>query len=225
MKIQVKISLIVITLAFINSTILFAQNQHFYLGPRIGIGESVVEFEAHEGERGGLALAAGLTTAYQFNPYIGITSDLLLVSKGGKFIGEINSIEANENRTYTYFDKYRIYAAELPVALKLSLPVSERFTLKAYGGPSFQFQLYGTESREFADRNYQIENSYVNRKLRTLNPLEYGLIYGGGFEMRSKENQLFFLDIRTNTSLSEIGVIQSKRAKTAYYMLSVGCLF
>ncbi len=226
MKTNTKKILAVIGITLINLATVFAQNNQFYVGSRFGIGESTLDFKDATRERSKLLIAGGISTAFQFNRFVGVTSDFMFVSKGGKYNGQIVAPDFfGQDRVYTYHDQYDIYSAEIPLALKLTFPVGNNFAFKAYGGPSFQFQLLGAETRNYDDPDFHNDNGYSHRKLNDLQTMETGLVYGLGFEVNSVQDQTFFLDFRLNQSLSNMGLIQSQEVKSSYYMLSIGYLF
>ncbi|MES2800626.1 MAG: porin family protein [Bacteroidota bacterium] len=203
-----------------------AQEKQLLVGARFGVGESKINFEGLSGEKSKIAFTGGVSTTYHFNRFFGVGADFMAAAKGGRYRGytERQDVLGNTIR-YNYRDQYDIYTFEIPLTAKLRIPLNETFALKAFAGPNFQFSLYGTESRQYDDANYNEDYGYSRRKLNDLNTLELGVQYGAGLEVKSINQQALFIDFRMNESLSDLGTIQDRKVISNNYLISIGYLF
>lgn len=226
MKKTIKHIYVIGLLVFSVNNYIHAQEKHLLIGSRIGIGESMIEFEDLYDEKSRIALTAGISTNYHFNRFIGLGADFMLTTKGGKYTNYTSRQDIfGNNVQYNYRDQYDIYTFDIPLSAKLRIPLSETFAIKAFAGPNFQFTLLGNETRTYDDRDFQTNNGYTDRKLKDLNTMEYGLQYGLGLEVGNVNQQTFFIDFRVNESLTELGKIQGLSAKSSNYLISIGYLF
>ena len=204
----------------------YNQTKGFHYGARVGLGEGIIDVNGKSTENSKLAMMIGGTSVYQFNRFFGLSADFLLTSKGGKLSGTTQQADFFGNqREYKYEDNFNVYSGELPVMFKMNLPLGEDISIRSYAGPSMQFLLLGVQSREYEDPNFNNENGYNGQKMSSLKTVEYGFVYGAGLEVLAKDSRTFFLDFRVNQSLSELGKIDNEKAKSSYYMISIGYLF
>lgn len=204
----------------------FAQDRRLAVGSRFGIGESKIDLSGSSDEKSKIAFTAGISSAYHFNRFLGVGADFMFTSRGGNYFSYSSEqdVFGNEVR-YDYKDQYNIYSLDVPLALKLRLPLSDNFALKAFAGPNFQFTLLGNETRRYSDPEYDADNGYFNRQLQELNAMEYAFQYGLGLEVGGGNAQTFFMDFRVNQSLSNLGKIQGQNASSSNYLISIGYLF
>ncbi|MFT6947326.1 MAG: hypothetical protein ACJARP_001750 [Vicingaceae bacterium] len=203
-----------------------AQEGEFKYGTRIGLGESQLNFSDISGESNKLALSIGIASTYQFNDIIGVSADFLFTSKGGKRDGvETTSSALGFNQEYEYTDKYRLFYAELPLALTLRVPLKENFYLRGFGGPSINFKVLGTEDRLFEDDNFNDRDGYSNRNLEDLETVDYSYFYGLGVEVVGNDDRSYLLDFRLNQALGTAGEINNTEVENSYFLISASCLF
>jgi hypothetical protein len=205
---------------------MLVQENAFSIGPRVGVGESIIHLKDQPGEKTKTAFTTGIATTYQFNRILGISTDLMFNSKGGRASGSVVTDGFFGRNTYFYEDEYKIYTAEIPIALKVNVPVGDHAAIKVFAGPNLQFQLSGSnETRIYSDADFQESNGYSERKLTGLNTLENAFQYGLGLELNPHDSQTVFFDIRANESISSLGTINGRKATSSYYMISLGYLF
>lgn len=204
---------------------LTSQENGFSIGPRVGIGESIIHLEDQAGEKTRAAFTAGIATTYQFNRILGLSTDLMFNSKGGRADGFVVTDGFFGRDTYFYEDEYTIYSAEIPIALKVNIPMGDHSAIRVFAGPNLQFQLSGNETRTYEDADFQSDNGYRERKITGLSTLENAFQYGLGLELSPRDSQVFFFDLRANESISSLGTINGKKATSSFYMISLGYLF
>lgn len=227
MKTHKVTTILAFTLSFVFLTTLKteAQEKGFHYGARFGIGESNLNIEGITTEKGKLALSGGAATSYQFGEIFGITADFLFTSKGATAEGTTQEETLFGTQTYKYTDKYNLFYAELPITGKLSIPIGDDFFLKAYSGPSMNFNLLALESRIYDNTDYHQDNGYFDREMKDLETIEYALIYGVGVDIISKDDRIFFLDVRSSGALTPVGNINGRSAKSNYFLISAGYMF
>lgn len=204
----------------------YAQEKGFRYGGRIGLGEGIIHLNGETTESSKLALSIGGTSVYQFNRFLGLSADFILTSKGGKSMGITQGFDFfGASREYKYQENFNIFSGEIPLMFKFNIPLGEDISIRSYIGPSMQFQFLGLQSRTYEDPNFNSENGYIDQKISSLETVEYGMIYGAGLEVKALDSRVFFLDFRMNKSISTLGMINDEKAKSSYYMVSVGYLF
>lgn len=202
-----------------------AQPKGFYYYSRIGLGVSSFDNSSINNQTGKLALNVGIAGNYQFSDYLGIIAEANFSSKGSKIRGE-------EPATFTtpakaYEDIYRMFYAEIPVMLKASIPLSDAFYLKGFGGISTNFNLLGTYSRDYDNANDQ---DLLDQKINGITLLENSLVYGIGFEVKDKSDHLYSIDFRQNTAINSFGDIKNSQNSVIsgynkYYTIGFGYSF
>jgi len=216
--------IVIILISSIN--MLQAQDGEFKYGTRIGLGESQLNFTNISGESNKLALSIGITSAYQFNKILGVSADFLFTSKGGKRDGiETTSNSLGFNQEYEFEDKYRLFYAELPLALTLRVPLKDNFYLRGFAGPSINFKLFATESRLYEDESFNEKNGYSNRSIEALETVDYSYFYGIGVEIIGSDERSYLLDFRLSEPLGSAGEIGNVQVENSYFLISAGCLF
>ena len=203
-----------------------AQEGEFKYGTRIGLGESQLKFSGISGVSNKLALSIGIASGYQFNDIIGVSADFLFTSKGGKREGiHTTTGTLGMKQEYVYDDKYRLFYAELPLALTLRVPLKENFYLRGFAGPSINFKILGTESRAYENENFDEKNGYFNRDLEDLETIDYAYFYGLGVEIIASDDRSYFLDFRLNEPISTAGQINNIEVENKYFLISASCMF
>lgn len=226
MKTRFFIEFAIVGCMVLSTTITLAQQEGFHFGSRFGIGESTLKVDQTSGEKSKLALSLGATSTYQFNRYLGLSADFAVTSIGGRYNGmEQETDFVGMTADYPYQDKFNVFQGELPITMKLSIPLGSDLAFRIFVGPSMHFHFIGLQSREYSDENRQAEKGYYDQRMKNLETINYGMVYGLGLEVDAFDDRLFFLDFRTNQPLTEIGKIYEKRALSNYYMVSIGYLF
>ncbi len=177
-----------------------AQDKGFSIGPRLGIGVSNFTGTSNITVEQKIGANIGLAANYQFFKFFGVGAEGLISFKGAKTTTVIpgNFI----NQTEKVEDRYRLYYIDVPVYAKVSLPLGP-FHIKAFAGPSFNFNLDARQDREF-ERN--TDNNFSNRKINGVNALDLGSVIGFGFDVESS-GQLYQIDFRLSNSFGSAGKI------------------
>lgn len=201
-----------------------AQKNDLKFGTRVTLGQSELMGDQFQNKNAGLYIGMGGTANYQFNRMFGLMGDLMIVKKSayirdnesGGFIGNPNN--------YEYSDRYNFYQLEVPMMAKLRLG-GEHFGFRLFAGPSFGFNLLSTQSRVYDNREYDEQYGYRSEPINNMNVLEKGMVYGLGIEILSKQNELFFVDLRNSHSLTPLGRVNDNDIRINNFALSLGWLF
>lgn len=212
--------MVLLNVSFIN-----AQPKGFYYYSRAGLGVSNFRNSSLNNQTGKLALNIGIAGNYQFNDYFGLIAEGNFSSKGSKITGE-------EPATFTspakgYEDIYRLFYIEIPIMAKVSLPVTESFFLKGFGGFSTNFNLLGTYSRNYNDPN---EQDMLDQQINGITLLENSIVLGLGIEIKDKNEHLYSLDFRNNNGINSFGNIRNSQNNpisgyNSYYTIGIGYSF
>jgi hypothetical protein len=200
-----------------------AQSAGFRYGVRFGIGQANISGAGIGNQTGKLALNAGLTSSFQFNKHLGLNADFLFVSKGSRASGT-TSTGGLFPSNYKYEESYKLYYFEIPVMAKLSIGFSN-LHLKAFAGPSINFNLKGTQTRTYEDQNFNNNSGFSDRKIPGLQLMEFAGVAGAGFDVEMGNKQILFLDARYNWALNSFGVINGNNAYNNYFSVGVGYLY
>lgn len=210
--------------------IFFTQNSFgqitdgFHYGIRVGIGESNLKINNTAGLDSKLLLTGGLSANYQFNRFLGLSADFLVTGKGGVRYGTTRVNTAIGSRYYDYTETYRLNYVDIPLMLKLSLPLGGEFSIRAYTGPSINFFFSGWENRVYDENDYNQDNGYYNREITTMNVADGGWVFGAGIDINTQNGNTYILDLRSSIGSSPAGRINSNYAYNSYYMISVAYL-
>ncbi|MBU2020310.1 MAG: PorT family protein [Bacteroidetes bacterium] len=217
---------LVITTAIIGLQKVNAQiDKGFHHGIRLGIGESIVDFQDKSGENTLLMYTGGLSTNYQFNRFIGLSADFLITARGGRRDGYYTDNSLIGKKDFYFTDTYRLNYVDIPLMAKLSLPIGSGFAFRAYTGPSLNFLFSGYETREYEDPNYDENNGYKSRELKKLNVADGGWVFGVGTDVLTGDGGAFVLDLRATLGTQTAGTIQSTSVINNSYMISFAYLF
>ncbi len=227
------VALLIMILTNINSS--YAQEQKeqiksndiegFHLGGRFGLGESTINCDGLPNAVPKLAIIGGIASNYQFNKYLGINVGLLLSSLGAKNQGQdtkTNVFGAEVN--YRYKERFDLLYAEVPLTGQLTFWINN-FFIKGYTGPGMNFKLLASQTKQYDDSDYNNQNGYMGKDIFDANNITYSMIYGFGIGAADKQNRIFFLDFRSNRSLTSLGKINNANAFSNYYCISAGYLF
>ncbi|MCT4560913.1 MAG: PorT family protein [Crocinitomicaceae bacterium] len=218
------------TLVATSFLLLFASNSQsqitdgFHYGIRLGIGESYLFVNNTNGLDSRLLLSGGLSANYQFNRFLGLSTDFLVTGKGGKRYGSTRVNTTLGARDYAYTDSYRLNYVEIPLMLKLSLPLGGEFALHAYTGPSLNFFFSGWQNRVYDNNDYNESNGFYNREVNTMNAADGSWVLGAGIDINTDNGDTYILDFRSSIGASPAGRLYSNYATNTYYMISVAYL-
>ncbi len=202
----------------------YAQDGGFYYGTRLALGESNLESKGIDNSQSKLFWQLGAASAFQLTNNIGITADFLLTGKGAKGNGSVENGGITGPSEYTYDEDISLINGEVPLALKLSYPVGGLY-LKAYAGPSINFNFVGTHSRTYDNEGYNNNNGFNNSKIKTLETMSTSFVYGAGVDVKAGNNRLFFLDVRLSQSMADIGTINGEGIQSSFVALTAGYMF
>lgn len=203
----------------------YAQPAGFKYYTRGGIGASAFRSSNIANQTDKLSFNIGMAGQYQFNNYVGLIVEGNFVSKGSKIIGEEPATFTSAAKSYE--DVYRMFYAEIPVMINLSLPVNDVFYLRAFSGLSNNFNLLGTYSRDYDDANNQ---DLLDQKINGIRLIENSFVYGFGISIVDKDDHLYNLDFRINDAINSFGDIKNSQntvisGYNKYYTIGIGYSF
>jgi len=208
------------------SVLLHAQVQGFHIGGRLGLGESMMTGSGLQNAKPRLALSGGIATNYQFNKWLGVNADFLLSSLGARASGTTRdkSIIGTDDY-YSYNERYNLVNAEVPVTAQINIWLNEDLFLKGYAGPAVNFNLMATQTRQYDNDTYNNEHGYINSRWDQVNNIYWSGVYGVGLGALSKDDRIFFIDLRLNKGITPLGTISGYNTYLNYYCLSAGYVF
>ncbi len=203
----------------------YSQPKGFKYYTRGGIGASTFRSSNIANQSDKLSFNIGMAASYQFTNNIGLLVEGNFVSKGSKINGEEPATFTSAAKSYE--DVYRMFYAEIPVMLNLSLPVNDVFYLRAFSGISNNFNLLGTYSRDYNDANNQ---DLLDQKINGIRLLENSIVYGLGVSIADKDDHLYSLDFRVNDAINSFGDIKNSQntvisGYNKYYTIGIGYSF
>jgi hypothetical protein len=212
--------LIVVLLPFTT----FAQSKGLRLGVLFGVGKAKVENEDFLNQSGKIALGGGLGMTYQLTKNIGVYGNLLFTSKGTKSTGTEMFSGPSGQINYSYWKGLSFYAVEIPLMPKLSVRLN-RFHLKAFAGPSINFNIHTNEEKIYDDINFDKDQGYKDQKV-DVPLLEYSVVWGGGLDAEVSEKDILFVEFRKQEDLNmnAINIVNNNHYYNEYYMISIGYL-
>ena len=216
------IFLTIALLSFFHSS--YSQSPGLAIGGHFGIGQAKIAKANVTNQTGRLALQGGLALNYQFINNFGLYGNILFSGKGSRASGTDVQSTFFGNKEFPFEEKYNLYYIEIPVMAKLSVGINN-FHLKAFAGPSVNFNVKGTQSKIYEDKDYNQENGYEDREIQGLNLMEYSFCYGGGIDVVIAEQSIFFLEARNNIGLNTFGKINNLDAFNQYFGLGFGILY
>lgn len=197
----------------------------FHHGFRVGIGESILRVDQTTGENSKLFLTGGLSTNYQFNRFIGLSADFLVAGKGGTINGVTTESGTFGSRSYTFTDEFKLNYVDIPLMAKLSIPLGDEFSLRAYTGPSFNFLISAYQTREYDDPSYNDGHGFRNNELKSINTADNSWIFGVGIDVNTGDGGCFILDLRSSSPTGTVGRIYDRSATSGFYCISLGYVF
>lgn len=149
---------------------------------------------------------------YRINDLISIQPEILVTQK------KATSTKDVEGGTWTY--KVDVWYLEIPVLVKVAIPIESRIKPSVFGGPAVALKLSGKGESEFTKG--------VKKKDRVVGGLEsydFGIILGAGaeFTLGFFPKGKFSADIRYNLGLTEINTEKDMKTRVISFML--GCSF
>ncbi len=149
------------------------------------------------------AVSAGIITTYKINNFLSFQPEFLYFQKGGEYevgvpipIPDIE-IKVNDTRRLNYF--------EVPLLLKLSIPLSTSIRPTFLLGPSLGFNLTANLRSMVRVKVTNLQLSFLEKKdiRKEANDLEWSLIIGGGLDFQLPRgkiiiDQRFFFGLNAN---------------------------
>lgn len=177
------------------SIISFAQ-KGFFAGGILGVGQSSFASASLDNQTNKLFLAGGIKGIYHFNNYIGIEADGLITSKGTKATGTAPAVVGSEN----FEERYDFVYAEVPLLAKIRFGKKD-FFIKAFAGPSFNFNIDSRYSIDYTNSNNKDVN---NADVTGVKVMETAFVYGAGIEINDSGTGLYSLGVRVSNGITEI---------------------
>lgn len=193
-----------------------AQSKGTRLGLMFGVGKAKVDNENFLNQSGKIALGGGFGLSYQLSENFGMYGNVLFTSKGTKSTG--TDISSGQ----TYWKGLSFYAIEIPVMPKLSVRLN-RFYLKAFAGPSVNFNIHTNEEKIYDDSHYNNEQGYKDQAV-DVPFLEYAVVWGGGIDAEISGKDILFVEFRKTEDLNmnAINIVNNNHYYNDYYLISVG---
>lgn len=212
--------LLLIIVLFLNITSLSAQDATFKYGPRFLIGSSNFDAGNLPGDFGKLMIAGGAQGVYSFNPYISLGAEGLLTVKGSR--GKTTETNSGPfGGSSTFIEKYQLIYAEIPIILKLSIPLGN-LNPKVFAGISNNFMIAAQYSKTYISGS----GSDDEKSVIGLNVFEQAIIIGAGFDIKTEQGD-YSIDFRLNKGLSTVGMLPGSASSVInnYYAIGVGAAF
>ena len=202
----------------------FSQTPGFRAGIHLGIGEARITKAGISNQTGKLSLQGGLAASYQFTKNIGLVNNILFTTKGSRTSGTETVSGFFGSQQYTYEEDFSLQYIEIPLMLKVSLGLGS-FHLKAFSGPSANFNISGNADRTYDDPEYNKDHGFTNKEITGLNLLEYTLVLGGGIDIELSDESVLYLELRESLALNSFGEINIKDAFNQYITAGIGFLY
>ncbi len=149
------------------------------------------------------AFSAGILSVYKINNFLSLQSELLYFQKGGEYGVDVSipipnvEIKVNDTRSLNYL--------EVPLLVKLSIPLSSTIQPTFLFGPSVGFNLTGNLKSRIRVKVADFQLSFLEKKdlKKEANNLEWSLVIGGGLDFplpkgRIIIDQRFFFGLNAN---------------------------
>lgn len=199
-----------------------AQSKGTRLGILFGAGKAKVDNENFLNQSGKLVLGGGFGISYQLAKNFGMYGNVLFTSKGTKSTGtEMSTGQIH----YSYWKGLSFYAIEIPVMPKLSIRLN-RFYLKAFAGPSINFNIHTNEEKVYDNSLYNEVHGYKDQKV-DVPLLEYAIVWGGGIDAEVSGKDILFVEFRKQEDLNmnAINIVNNNHYYNEYYLISIGYLY
>ncbi len=194
----------------------FAQSTGFRLGGRFGAGVSRytpvegISFQDGTAIEGGFALSVQPLRIFAVEAFPAVSMRKARAT-GMRTDG---TDPLGNPREYTFSDKYAVYSADIPVVAKLSLGFGGLRVI-GFAGPGIGFRMFGFQSREYNDVNYNAKYGYRNSAMKDLAASETFGVVGAGVQLEVGEG-VFGVDARFRMPFQPTGRIEEQdfRANT-----------
>jgi hypothetical protein len=202
----VKLRLLICFLFFTGFNV-FAQTPGFRFGPKFGAGTS--RFSMLPGMSAATAGQIGLLASRQVTPWFAIQFAPWtgMVSSNREGVLQDGATRMGTPQMYTFRDKYHVFSVGFPILAKFSVPVG-RFHLAAFAGPAVSFNMGGTYSKKYDDKDYNATNGYNGHEMKDLRQSMHSAIVGVGIELETAKG-IIGLDAQLNHFLSPMGRIEA----------------
>lgn len=204
---------------YLNSSFSIAQEEGFHYGGRALIGSGSFASGDLPGDFGGLVLGGGMQGFYQFKPFFGIGAEGVLVVKGSR--GKSTESSGPFGGSATYVEQYQILAVEVPILLKVNIPIGD-FSPKVFAGVGNNFLLGGIYTKTYTEGSGTDESLNISG----LPVIENSVLTGAGFDIQTDAG-IYSIDIRFNKGITPLGAMPGNASNplTNYYAISVGASF
>jgi hypothetical protein len=157
-----------------------------------------------------MGFAAGGFLTYRINKLISVQPEVLITQK------KANSEKDLEGGTWKY--KLDLWYLEIPVLVKVAIPVESSLNPSVFAGPVVALKLSGKGKSEFTE-------GVVDRVVGGLESYDFGVIFGAGveFTLGFFKKGKFTADVRYNLGLMKINT--EKDIKTRAFTFMLGYIF
>ncbi|MGB0166241.1 MAG: outer membrane beta-barrel protein [Luteibaculum sp.] len=167
-----------------------------------------------------LMFAGGFNANYFFGAgNIGLSTDVMLNFLGAKTEGTVEEQGTFGSNEYDYKDNFRFVRIELPLLVKLAIPVNEDFSFVGFAGPSFDFNLAGNQERTYEDNGGPNDFS---ESIDDLETISNSFKFGAGIMVTNAVGKIFMLDARWSRDLSSFTTGNTPDVKLGYFAFSIG---
>jgi hypothetical protein len=157
-----------------------------------------------------MGFSVGGFFTYRINKLISIQPEVLVTQK------KANSTSDIEGGTWTY--KLDLWYMEIPVLVKVAIPVKSSIKPSVFGGPCIALKLSGKAKSEFTE-------GVVDKSVGGLESYDFGIIFGAGaeFTLGFFQKGKFTADVQYNLGLTKINT--EKDIKTRAFTFMLGYIF
>ncbi len=157
-----------------------------------------------------MGFSVGGFLTYRINKLIAVQPEVLITQK------RANSEKDVEGGKWTY--KLDLWYLEVPVLVKVALPVQSNLNPSVFAGPVVALKLSGKGDSEFTE-------GVVDKVVGGLESYDFGVIFGAGveFTLGFFQKGKFTADVRYNLGLTKINT--EKDIKTRAFTFMLGYIF
>lgn len=157
-----------------------------------------------------MGFSVGGFLTYRINKLIAVQPEVLITQK------KANSEKDVEGGTWKY--KLDLWYLEIPVLVKVAIPVKSSLNPSVFGGPAIALKLSGKGKNEFTE-------GVVDKVVGGLESYDFGIILGAGveFTLGFFQKGKFSADVRYNLGLTKINT--EKDIKTRAFTFMLGYIF
>lgn len=197
-----------------------SQFKGFKSGLTAGVGVSQFTDNVNESDaevKNSIAFEAGITTAYNFTNYLGLGLDLKFTSLGSRIEGTDNGGIFGTNRE-DYRDTYKLSYIDIPLYANFNLGIGN-FYFNVFAGPSAQFSI-----KSIRQRDWDGDNEDFKEDIQSGEAYVPAFNYGVGIQANTGSG-VFFLKVRRQSQVSDLGDVNNISTRIKANFLSVGFLF